>query len=209
MPNASSKRMKKLNQTKIEALLTKLTEGKNVSLRDLENVLGTDVVAEYERQWEAELKRRGFFENKPTVLAEYEVMLKRADLLIARAERVEAENSAKNLRVLAEAEYKAAVEYLKEMVGKHIDTKQWLDRDTYWAFEYSFNPIQVPRLVTSRSVHKLTEGVSAKVSKEDIKRTILQTALDKIKAEHKAFSESADGIKLKAMLAKLKIESNR
>lgn len=195
--------MQKLNPTKIEALLIKITKGKNVSLRDLENVLGIDAVAEYEKLWEAELKRRGFFENKPKALAEYELMLKRADLLIARADRIEAENSAKNLRVLAEAEYKAAVEYLQEMVGKDIDAKQWLDRDTYWAFEYTFNPIQVPRLVTSRSVHKLTEGASAKVSKEAIKRTILQTALDKIKAQEKAFSESAEGIKLKGMLAKL------
>ena len=32
--------MQKLQPTKIEALLTKLTKGKNVSLRDLENVLG-------------------------------------------------------------------------------------------------------------------------------------------------------------------------
>ena len=191
------------NKTKLEKLIAKLDKGKGVSLRDLENVLGLDAVAEYERLWEAELKRRGFFENKPKALAEYELMLKRADLLIARAERVEAENSAKNLRVLAEAEYKAAVVYLQEMVGKDIDAKQWLDRDTYWAFEYTFNPIQVPRLVTSRSVHKLTEGASAKISKEDIKRTILQTALDKIEAEQRAFSESADGIKLKGMLAKL------
>jgi hypothetical protein len=67
----------------------------------------------------------------------------------------------------------------------------------------------VPRLVTSRSEHKLTLGASAKTSKEDIKRTVLQNALDKIKAEQKAFTESADGIKLKGLLAKLKIESNR
>jgi len=32
--------MQKLQPTKIEALLTKLAKGKNVSLRDLENVLG-------------------------------------------------------------------------------------------------------------------------------------------------------------------------
>lgn len=207
MPNASSRHMQKLQPSKIEALLTKIDKGKNVSLRDLENVLGLDAVAEYESMWEAELKRRGYFENKPTELAEYEVMLKRADLLIARADRIEAENSAKNLRVLAEAEYKAAVEYLQEMVGKHVDAKQWLDRDTYWAFEYTFNPIQVPRLVTSRSVHKLSEGASAKVSKEDIKRKILETALDKIKAEERVFAESADAIKLKGMLAKVMKEA--
>jgi hypothetical protein len=61
----------------------------------------------------------------------------------------------------------------------------------------------VPRLVTSRSIHKLTLGASAKTSKEDVKRIVLHTALDKIKAEQKAFSESADGIKLKGLLAKL------
>jgi hypothetical protein len=58
-------------------------------------------------------------------------------------------------------------------------------------------------LVTSRSVHKLTLGASAKVSKEDIKSTILKKALAKIEAEHEAFRTSADGIKLKSMLAKL------
>ena len=118
MVSVNIRRMQKLQPSKIEALLTKLTKGKNVSLRDLENVLGIDAVAEYEKLWEAELERRGFFENKPKALAEYELMLKRADLLIARAERIEVVNSAKNLRVLAEAEYKAAVEYLQEMVGK-------------------------------------------------------------------------------------------
>jgi len=61
--------MQKLNQTKIEALLTKLTKGKNVSLRDLENVLGLVGLVEYERLWNEELDRRKFFEAKPTALA--------------------------------------------------------------------------------------------------------------------------------------------
>ena len=192
--------MQKLQPSKIEALLTKLTKGKNVSLRDLENVLGIDAVAEYEKLWEAELKRRGFFENKPTALAEYEMILKRADLLTARADKIVAVNSAKNLRVLASAEYDAALAHLKKYISANDGMKVWLDRDVLGAVG-QIN--QVPRLVASRSVHKLTECASAKVSKEDIKRTILQTALDKIEAEHKAFKESADGLKLKGMLAKL------
>jgi hypothetical protein len=198
--------MQKLNPSKIEALLTKLTKGKNVSLRDLENVLGLEAVAEYEKLWKAELERRGFFENKPKALAEYELMLKRADLLIARAEKVEAEDSAKNLRVLAEAEYDAALAHFKKYISANEDLKLWVDRDAFGVFGL-IN--QVPRLVTSRSVHKLTEGASAKVSKEDIKRTVMQKALDKIETEQKAFSESADGVKLKEMLAKLKEQTNK
>ena len=127
-------------------------------------------------------------------------MLKRADLLVARAERIEVVNSAKNLRVLASAEYDAALAHLKKYISANEVMKVWLDRDVLGAVG-QIN--QVPRLVTSRSVHKLKEGASAKVSKEDIKRTILQTALEKIEAKHKAFRESADGIKLKGMLAKL------
>ena len=52
--------MQKLQTSKIEALLTKLTKGKNVSLRDLENVLGLDAVAEYEQLWNEEQARRSF-----------------------------------------------------------------------------------------------------------------------------------------------------
>ena len=192
--------MQKLQPSKIEALLTKLTKGKNLSLRDLQNVLGLDAVAEYEKLWNEEQAKRSFFDTKPTALAVYEMILKRADLLTARADKIVAVNSAKNLRVLASAEYDAALAHLKKYISANEGMKVWLDRDALGAVG-QIN--QVPRLVTSRSVHKLTEGASAKVSKEDIKRTILQKALENIEAEHKAFRESVDGIKLKGMLAKL------
>ena len=190
--------MQKLQPSKIEALLAKLANGKNVSLRDLENVLGLVGLVDYEQLGEAELKRRGFFDNKPTALAVYEVMLKRADLLTARADKTV--NSAENLRVLASAEYEAALAHLKTYVSENEVGKVWLDRDVLGILGQKN---QVARLVTSRSEHKLTEGASAKVSKEDIKRTVLQTALDTITAEQNAFTESTDGIKLKGLLAKL------
>jgi hypothetical protein len=200
MPNASSKRMQKLQPSKIEALLTKLTKGKNVSLRDLENVLGLVGLVEFERLWNEELERRKFFEIKPLALADYEAMLKRADLLTTRAEKSTTVNSAKNLRLLASAEYTAALAHLKKYITENKVDKVWLDRDVFGALG-QIN--QTPRLVTSRSEHKLTLGASAKTSKEDIKRTVLVTALKKIEAENKAFKESADGIKLKGLLAKL------
>jgi hypothetical protein len=192
--------MQKLQPSKIEALLTKLTKGKNVSLRDLENVLGLVGLVEYERLWNEELDRRKFFEVKPTALAEYEAMLKRADLLTTRAEKTTTVNSAKNLRLLASAEYNAALTHLKKYITVSDVDKVWLDRDVFGALG-KIN--QTPRLVTSRSKHKLTLGASAKTSKEDIKRRVLHVALEKIKVEQKAFTASADGIKLKVMLAKL------
>jgi hypothetical protein len=195
--------MQKLQPSKIEALLTKLTnnnKSKSVSLRDLENVLGLVGLVEYERLWNEELDRRKFFEVKPTALAEYEAMLKRADLLTIRAEKVVAVNSAKNLRVLAIAEYDAALTHLKKYITENEIDKVWLDRDV---FEALGQINQTPRLVTSRSEHKLTLGASAKTSKEDIKRTVLVTALEKINTEQKAFTASADGVKLKGLLAML------
>lgn len=195
--------MQKLQPSKIEALLTKLTKGKNVSLRDLENVLGLVGLVEYERLWDKELDRRKFFEVKPTALADYEAMLKRADLLTIRADKTVTVNSAKNLRVLASAEYDAALAYLKKYITANEVDKVWLDRDVFGMFGALGLINQVPRLVSSRSINKLTQGASATTSKEDIKRIVLQTALDKIKAEQKTFSESADGIKLKGLLAKL------
>ena len=129
MASVNIRRMQKLQPSKIEALLTKLTEGKNVSLRDLENVLGLDAVAEYEKLWNEEQAKRSFFDTKPTALAVYEMILKRADLLTARADRIVAVNSAKNLRVLASAEYDLALAHLKKYISANEGMKVWLDRD--------------------------------------------------------------------------------
>lgn len=197
---------KRIDKTRIEKLVAKLANSQNVSPRDLENVLGLVGLVEYERLWNEEQERRKFFDSKPRTLAEYELMLKRADLLTARAEKTATVNSAKNLRLLAIAEYEAGLEHIKKYVSANEVGKVWLDRDVFGALG-QIN--QVPRLVTSRSEHKLTEGASAKISIEAIKRTVLQNALDRIAEARKAFSESADGTKLKGMLAKLKIESNR
>lgn len=199
--------MQKLNPAKIDALLAKLANGDKVSGRDLTNVLGEGGLLEYKQLWSKELERRKFFDNKPIALADYETMLKRADLLTARAENVLAVNSAKNLRVLAEKEYQAALTYIKAHIGNNAGEEVWLDRDVFGLVGIGNNAKQVPRIVTSRSEYKLTEGASAKTGIEAIKLTVLQNALDKIAAEQKAFSESADGIKLKRLLAKLNKQS--
>jgi len=130
-------------------------------------------LVEYERIWEAELERRKFFDKKPTALAVYEMILKCPDLLTAGAEKIVAVNS-ENLRVLASAEYAVALVHLKKYISANEGMKVLLDRDALGAVG-QIN--QVPRLVTSRSVHKRTYGASAKVSNEDIKHTILLTVL--------------------------------
>ena len=121
--------MQKLNPIKIETLLSKLATGKSVSKRDLENILGLDGLVEYEDLWQQELNKRMFFETKPEALAEYENMLKCADLLAIRAERIATVKSAKNLCVLAEAQYQAALAYLKRYIEDNEIMAVWLDRN--------------------------------------------------------------------------------
>lgn len=195
--------MQKLNPTKIDALVAKLANGGKVSGRDLTNVLGEGGLVEYEQLWSDELERRKFFDNKPMALADYEAMLKRADFLTARADKTATVNSAKNLRVLAKQEYQAALAYLKTYIGNNASAEVWLDRDVFGLVGIGSNANQVPRLVTSRSEHKLTDGASAAVSKEDVKRTVLKNTLDRLVAAENTDEALAISAKLKVMLENL------
>jgi len=50
--------MLKMQRSKIEALQNKLAAGKLISKRDIENVLGSEWLARYERDWAAEQAAR-------------------------------------------------------------------------------------------------------------------------------------------------------
>ena len=193
--------MQKLNPIKIETLLSKLATGKSVSKRDLENILGLDGLVEYEDLWQQELNRRVFFETKPEALAEYENMLKCADLLAIRAERIATVKSAKNLCVLAEAQYQAALAYLKGYIDDNEIMAVWLDRNMVGLV--GIKPNQMPRLVTSISKYKLTEGDFAKTSKEAIKCIVLKNALARLEAADNTEAATEHKAKLKVMLAHL------
>ena len=180
--------MDKVNKLKIRALLTKLANGRNVSLRDLRNTLGKSGVEEYESRWQAELDKRAFFEEKPSVIKEYEDILKQADFannkadgikrISARSKVINGVNSRTRLRNSAETLYETALTKLEELIHSDRSLEVWFDRqlDFDTSGTLSIDVAGIPRVVTSRSEYKQTSGFAAPVTKEDIKRNILEYA---------------------------------
>jgi hypothetical protein len=179
--------MTKDKTAKIKQLLAK--KGKKVSMRDLCNTLGESGVEEYEGRWQAELDRREYFADKPTAIKEYEDILKQADFannkadgikhIGARSKIINGVNSRARLRNSAEALYEQALTKLEEVIHCDRSLEVWFDRQLDFGFgsTLSINVVGIPRVVTSRSEYKQTSGFAAIVTKEDIKREILEYAL--------------------------------
>ena len=181
--------MDKAHKLKVRALLTKLANGRNVSVRDLRNTLGDSGVEEYEGRWQAELDRREIFTDKPDVIKEYEDILKQADFannradgikqIGARSKVVNGVNSKARLRNSAEALYEQALTKLEEMISSDRSLEIWFDRELDFGLgsTLSIDVDGIPRVVTSRSEYKQTCGAATQVSKRDIKRDLLEYAL--------------------------------
>lgn len=181
--------MDKVNKLKVQALLNKLANGKNVSVRDLRNTLGDSAVEEYESRWQAELDRREMFTNKPDAIKEYEEILKQADFannkadgikhIGARSKVINGVNSRTRLRNSAEILYETALTKLEEIIHCDKSLEIWFDRKLDFGFcgQLSIDVEGIPRVVTSRSARKQTSGFPANVTKEDIKRELLEYAL--------------------------------
>lgn len=182
--------MDKVNKHKVKALLAKLDSGINVSVRDLQNTLGIAAVEEYKDRWQEELDRRDMFTNKPEAIKEYEDILKQADFannradgikhIGARSKIVNGVNSKARLRNSAEALYQVALTKLEEMLHADRSLEIWFDRQLDFGFEskLSIDVVGIPRVVTSRSEHKQNSGIAAQLTKEDIKRELLEYAYE-------------------------------
>lgn len=181
--------MDNVNKLKVRALLTKLANGKNVSVRDLRNTLGDSGVEEYEGRWQAELDRRKMFADKPAAIKEYEDLLKQADFannradgikrIGARSKVINGVNSRTRLRNSAETLYETALTKLEELIHSDKSLEVWFDRQLDFKFgsQLSIDVEGIPRVVTSRSARKQTSGAARVMTKEDIKREILEYAL--------------------------------
>lgn len=185
----------RIDKTKLEKLITKLDNGKAVSLRDLQFNLGADGLNKYNKLWANELERRKYFEVKPPQIQKYDALVKEADF--ANNKHQPNTNHPKPTK-----HYQLCIDLHKSIVKADKALAEWFDRQ---ASEATADVLGVARLVTSRSELKRTSAFA--VSKETVKRFLLTDAINKIEAEQKAFSESEDGKKLKRMLADLKAKS--
>lgn len=205
--------MTKDNTNKIKALLKKFDDGKNVSMRDMRTALGDKGVNEYESRWHAELDRRTVFADKPEVIKEYEEILKKADFAHARAEALKVGKRAKRdsygrdskarLRNSAESYCEDALVRLEEIITVDSGMGIWFDRSLDFTVNGTLyaDVALMPRVVTSRSVHNLMKNVVSGISKENIKREVLEGALGLDGVVGVLGLE--DTAKLKGMLAKL------
>ena len=178
---------------RIKQLLDKLNNGSNVSLRDLKNVLGDEGLAEYESQWQYELDKRTQFEEKPDEIKRYEEMVHAADFDNNRAEGLKVgkravvdhvgRNSKRRLRDQSETKYERAIEYLEEIIEIDGNLRIWFDRDLDFDANTTMLSIDcggVPRTVTSRSIYKRSSYMAEKRTKEDVKRDVLNNAINRI-----------------------------
>ena len=183
--------MDEINKDKVRKLITKLDSGRSVSVRDLLNNLGASGVEEYERRWQEELDRREMFTGKPDAIKEYEDILKQANFannradgikhIGARSKLVNGVNSRTRLRNSAEALYENALIKLEGMLHADKSLEVWFDRQLVFdnSGRLSIDVAGMPQVVTSRSEYKQTSGFATPATKEDIKREILELALEK------------------------------
>ncbi|CAN6134667.1 hypothetical protein MCETRH20_01295 [Methylophilaceae bacterium] len=207
--------MTKDNKTKIKQLLAK--EGK-ISVRDLQNTLGDDGVNEYESLWQIEVDKKDYFKNKPSAITEYEALIKKADFANNRADGIKlstrskldfnGNNSKTRLRTDAEKLYEKALERLEELVNEDSSLHEWFDRELDFTTSgtLSIDVQGMPRVVTSRG-NKLTSGAASAVSKAQIKRDVLENALELGKVGLVGALGKEDEAKLKVMMADLKKKS--
>ena len=201
-----------IDKKKIKGLLKKLNDGKNVSLRDLQNNLGLDAVNEFKRKWKEELESRFNVKNKPQDIKDYERMLRRADFENNKADGIRLNKlnslnrnpskSALGLRNRAEGLYEDVIERAQELISSDASNILWLDR-TIDVMKLNPDFESVPRIITSRSLNNMKRDMKI-TSKEDIKRDILQSYLGESNMNK---NEKVDLVKLKKMLLKLKIQS--
>lgn len=200
---------------KAKRLLDKLKKGADVSMRDLEAALDKQGIDEYESMWQLELDNRKLFATKPEQIKNYEELIhagdfdeNRADSVAKpskRSKRINGKSAAQRLRELSESKYERAIEYLEEIIDMDGSLRIWFDRDLVFGIDSTLgiDCVSVPRTVTSRSAYKLSEGAAQKRSKADVKRDVLERAIDWMENPTAAVTAEQTAI-LKQKLAALK-----
>lgn len=178
-----AKRTKRLQQ-----LIRLMKADTNVANRDLKLVLTEDEWSEYQAAVEQQRDMKEIFDNPPRELDKYVTLLKRADLLSARAEATYSKKGKaetySNLLHQSETAYERALEYLAEAIDRLLDVPMWLDREFHPEPEKTcrLEPQSVPRLITSASHHRNRKGISLTIHKRQLKLDALQDSLKNLKA---------------------------
>lgn len=166
---------------KLEAIADKLTRGENVQNRQLQTWLNTDEFEQIAAEWDTQKLFREELKDKPSELKRYEYKLKEAIMMRNRYDafhRKDKKSAASKLDGKCESLCEDALEILQEIVAADASLQIWFDRNLDFAHGSLIDASlgNLPRLVTSRSIEKLSDD-SRLVKKIDVKIGVVERAI--------------------------------
>lgn len=228
VPNQQAPRAVQSQLKRITKHLERLQQGVDVQLRDIKSVLTAEQYAAMEAAWAEQLALRK--PAKPEGVKSYEQLLNKAVVLhgqldaysgrkpktkqlqAGRADRIA------DLKNRTDRAFEDALERLQEIAAADSSVQVWFDRDLDFSFNTSIglNPIDMPRVVTSRSMDNMGQGQIRNVfgmrTRMEIKIEALETAQMALQKQARSAVQQAadsqkagaDAAKLRGLLGKLK-----
>ena len=166
---------------KLEGIAEKLKRGVNVQNRQLQTWLSENQYAELEQAWQEQLELREEQKDKPDELQRYQDKLKEAIMMRNRSDayhRKGKKSAAYKLDSKCESLCEDALEILQEIVAADTSLQIWFDRNLDFEHGSLIDASlgNLPRLVTSRSIEKLSDD-SRLVKKIDVKLSVVERAI--------------------------------
>jgi hypothetical protein len=179
--------------SKLEVIEAKLKRGENVQNRQLQTWLSDDEYEQVDVEWQEQLEIREELKDKPSELKRYEDKLKEAIMMRNRSDayhRKCKKAAAYKLDSKCESLCEDALEILQEIVATDASLQIWFDR--HLDFErgslIDASLGNLPRLVTSRSIEKLSDD-SRLVKKIDVKISVVERAIYSIGRDTEVLSK--------------------
>ena len=167
--------------SKLEAIADKLKRGENVQNRQLQTWLSADEYEQIAAEWDTQKLFREELKDKPDELKRYEDKLKEAIMMRNRSDayhRKDKKSAAYKLDSKCESLCEDALEILQEIVAADASLQIWFDRNLDFEHGSLIDASlgNLPRLVTSRSIEKLSDD-SRLVKKIDVKVSVVECAI--------------------------------
>ena len=185
LDKANPRRLLKVEEekrlSKLKAIAAKLKRGENAQNRQLQTWLSEDEYAQVDIEWQEQLEIREELKDKPSELKRYEEKLKEAIMMRNRSDvyhRKGKKSAAYKLDSNCESLCEDALEVLQEIVAADASLQIWFDRHLDFGHGSLIDASlgNLPRLVTSRSIEKLSDD-SRLVKKIDVKIGVVERAI--------------------------------
>jgi hypothetical protein len=188
---------------KLNEMLDELIRGKNVQNRRLATWLTEEEYESFESDWESQQQIREELQDKPSELQRYEDKLKEVIMMRNRSDayhRKGKKSAAYKLDSKCESLCEDALEILQEIVAADASLQIWFDRNLDFGHGSLIDASlgNLPRLVTSRSIEKLSDD-SRLVKKIDVKISVVERAINSIGRDTEV-SSNADRLMLEKFL---------